>query len=737
MISNTFYSRFFHFFLLSLLVIICYSNTLQAPWHFDDFGNIVDNKIIKLQSLSWNELKKATYFSLNEESGIYTRPVATLTFALNYLLSGYDTTSYHVVNICLHLITALLVYFVFLQTICLYNTRYIPIDSVSKTVSDPSVALLGSVLWAIHPIHTQAVTYIVQRQTVLAAMFYMIAMYCYIRSRMTKGKITSIFLMVMVIIFYLLGVGTKQNAVLLPLSLLGYEVAFFRSSFIKSFRASKIFQVSSVVGMVILSLILFLKGNEVFDYLVQAYGYRTFTMWERLITEPIILLKYIFLLLTPLSDFLTLETDITPAKSLIDPPYTMVAVLAITCFGLTGLYLLKREPILGFAIFFFFANHLVESTFIGLELYFEHRNYLPSIFFYLTISFFFVKLLSVYKEKKNIFMRSIFVVFGVLILISEGNATYLRNDVWKNDIALMEDSILKSPNNMRPYITVSSMYMKLKMFDKAKEYLKKAEDMYKENPNMYQVNLPSLLYYNAGILYSHDWDKKDIDKAIALLYKSCEIYPADYLPHMNLAALLFEKGEYKEAEKAITNAFSLSNNKFPALYVSYGRILYSNGKIDEAINAFLSGMQIESTDELRLNLVALYMKKGDLKKAKFFLDEMHENSNTPSYLLNYALLNPGSRGDSALEKLVGLLVENGVSYCEWIDKIRENNLLGIIYPDILSIEPMLRAKYIESFERIRKNAKKNIIATEKCTLSPGNLSEVSTTVDSKKAMIKY
>jgi|MTBAKSStandDraft_2_1061841.scaffolds.fasta_scaffold03407_3 tetratricopeptide (TPR) repeat protein len=736
--SDVVYKRFFHCSLLCIIVLICYSNTFQNPWHFDDTGNIVGNSSIQIKDLSWPALSQTMQFSPHE-FGPFTRPVAALTFALNYYFSSYDTTSYHVVNISLHLITAWLVYLVFQQSLCLYYSNSEKVNSSYNFESSNNISLLASVLWAIHPIHTQAITYIVQRQTVLAAMFYMLAMYCYLKARKTDKGMKQIILILLVGICYSLGVGSKQNAVLLPLSLIGYEVAFFRYSFLDSLRKSRLLQIILFSGVVLLALVLYLKGRIVFDYLVSAYQYRPFSMWERLYTQPIILIKYLLLLFTPLADFLTLDSDIVASKSLIAPPHTLAALIAIISLFLLGLYLLKRKPIIGFAIYFFFANHLIESTFIGLELYFEHRNYLPSMFLYLAISFFFMKIILFYREKGMVLMCYLFVFFGIAILISEGNASYLRNDVWRSEISIMEDSIEKAPNNIRPYITVSSLYMKLRLFEKAKEYLKKAEELYKVNPQRYQLNLPALLYYNAGILYTNDWAGKDDDKALSLLHKSIEIYPGDHLAHIALGALYFGKGEYENAEVAMINASSIlmiSRDEFPSgFYRNFGRILYSNDRIEDAISAFRKGLESDPSDDLRLNMIALYLQKGNLDLAKIFLDQIPNTNDSPAYLLCVALLNPGQKGDSALVKLAGLLVQYNVSYCEWSAKIHENKAFGIIYPDIKPIERKIKQIYIEAFDRLREDAATKIEKAEMCSFSSETLTEESVPVTSTTTVI--
>lgn len=716
MVSDSFYTRFFHFFLLSVLVVICYSNSFTAPWHFDDTGNIVNNPSIEIKDLSWGETLKALHFSVKER-GPYTRPIASLTFAINYLMSGYDTTSYHVVNVGLHLLTAFIIYFIFIETINLYVIPASAFNFVLKKFPSSNVALLGSVFWAVHPLHTQAVTYIVQRQTVLAAMFYLSAMYLYIRARLAGKMHNRVILLFLVILLYLLGVGSKQNAALLPLALIGYEVAFFRYPILGMIRTCRWVQILLLGAVVVGGVLLALKGRQLSEYLLSAYGHRPFTLGGRLLTEPIVLWKYLFLIITPLSDFLVLESDMVASRSLFDPPVTLAAVVSITLLAALCLFFLRKIPIFCYAFFFFFANHLVESTFIGLELYFEHRNYLPSVFIYFCLAYFMVYLLNYYRNK--MLMKFIFILLITSFVVSSGNATYLRNDVWSDNISILEDSISKAPGNMRAYISVSTYYVKLKMYEKARKRLKEAEELYNANPGLYQINLPELMYYNAAVLYSsYEWERKDLDKAIALLYKSCSIYFGDYLPHMTLAALLFKNGNYAEAEKAMLNALAIisaDEGRIPALlHRNLGRIYYSNGKTGEAIDSFISAMKLEPSDDLRLNLIAAYIKSGELSRARYLLYEVDERNDTPVYLLSKALLFPNEQGDKALKKLAGLLAQSGVSYCEWIEGILKNDSLGIIYPDIQRVEAILKVYFIEELEAIRLKTVSKISDANNC-----------------------
>jgi len=699
-----FYKHFFHFALLSILIILCYSNSLNNSWHFDDEPNIVKNENIRIENFEWEDLKK-TFRS--PSSGNISRPLALFSFALNYSYSGIDTTSYHIVNISVHIISSLFVYLVFLNTLYLYRKKEY---SLKNDIADQDIALLGTVLWAIHPIQTQAVTYIVQREASMAAMFCMVAMYCYIKFRQNHGILQKVLLLFLAFFFWIAGIFSKENVVMLPLVLLGYEIAFFRIPIMEK-KKYFILMIAVFFGVSITAFLL-MRG-EIFSYIETLYSARPFTMWQRLITQPIILSQYLFLLLLPLADFLTLESDIMASTSLFSPPHTLLANLFILFLSLFSIVSLRRYPVIGFALFFYFINHFVESSFIGLELYFEHRNYLPSMFIYFGISYYFVKLLLYYRNCQKPFMQGIFVFTMVCVLISEGNATYLRNDLWKTEIDLLADSVEKAPNNIRPFISLGVKYMGENNVAKAKELYKEAEKLYKSNPEAYQKNWVALLYYNAGMAALRE--KKD-EKAIQLLLKSFEHDPASWETHVNLGFLFFKTGDLENAERALINAVELKPRKAD-IYIMLGRTLYANKKIDLAIEAFKSGIELESLRDLQLNLVAVYLAKQNQQTARSTFFRIPYAPDDLVYQLYRVVFSSDEVRNSLLNMVAELLVDKKINYCNWVKKFEENNSPNLIFPEeFKSIEPELRQVYKEKLAIMCNYIKNTADNTNNCFL---------------------
>lgn len=190
--------------LILLVGILCYSNTFYGPFVFDDAQNIVDLKGVHLDSFSSNNLA-----ALGQAIGEKGRPVAMISFALNYYFGQLNPFGYHLVNFLIHLFTAISVYFLLKLTLNLPSLQ----ERYGKHAQE--AALLTSLLFVAHPIQTQAVSYIVQRMASMVALFYLLALYCYAKARLAEGSSRKAYF-AGTALAALLAFGSKQNAITLP-----------------------------------------------------------------------------------------------------------------------------------------------------------------------------------------------------------------------------------------------------------------------------------------------------------------------------------------------------------------------------------------------------------------------------------------------------------------------------------------------------------------------------------------
>lgn len=438
--------------LCCVMVLVCYSNTFEASWHMDDFPNIVTNRRLKPETLSIDTLSQAfsarpTATPLDKE---IWRPLPCLSFALNHYWGGDDVTGYHVVNLMIHLITTIFLFLavrLLLQT-PLFKHRLLPWE-IHFT------ALLATLFWALNPVQIQAVTYIVQRMAAMAGMFTIVGLYAYLQGRLHVGR-TRWWWYAATVLAFGSAMMSKENAVLFPLSTMLIEWVFFTSpqsrQRVMSILSGRRFIAAAILVFIAAAIFLLQMGLPINWSL---YETRPFTMWQRLISEPRVLIFYLSLLFYPTPWRLSIEHPINHSLNLLTPWTTIPSILAVLGLVALGFFLVRKRPLISFAILFFFTNHMVESTILPLELVFEHRNYIPSFFIFLPIAFLVTQLLKRYrKEKKSIF---IVLTFGLTIIIAAlGYGCYERNKVWKSDYNLWYDALLKAPGRARPLMALGA-----------------------------------------------------------------------------------------------------------------------------------------------------------------------------------------------------------------------------------------------------------------------------------------
>lgn len=441
--------------MIAVITVLVYSNSFNAAWHLDDYINIVINPGIHPTDLNIGSIIRSLRASIDNGSysgeSIY-RPVAMFTFALNWYAGEGRVFGYHIVNILVHIISG----------IFLFLTLRLILATPRAGIKDKSIhyqaALLAAVLWVIHPIHTSAVTYIVQRMASLAGMFYIAGLYFYVKFRQAgsadkKAMFFCAFAASGVLAFF-----SKENTILILPSTLLLEAIFFHRITIKDLLRPKFI-------MVVLALIFFLfavasiwTGNDI-TRLVNAYENRPFTPVERLMTQSRVVCLYLSQLFYPLSSQFSMAHDIVISKSLFLPWTTLPAIFFIVSLFVSGLVVQKKYPLAGFAILFFLLNHGIESTFLNLELVFEHRNYVPSMFLFVPLSVWVTTYLIDYqkkKDKKIIFLMGCFFIAAIITAIGMG--TYTRNFDWRTERTLWEDAVKKAPGRGRPYQILAKRY---------------------------------------------------------------------------------------------------------------------------------------------------------------------------------------------------------------------------------------------------------------------------------------
>jgi len=576
--NNSLYSRnkFSVLFLLFFLVPLIYSNTFQSSWHFDDRPNIVSNPRVHIRELTCKPIFNALYANPSNDNQL-SRPFAYLTFALNWYFNKDDVTGYHLVNIAIHIITA---FFLYLSIINLFKTPNL--RDKYKPRSEHFIALLTAVMWAANPIQTQAVTYIVQRMALLAALFYVLGIYFYVSSRISKIARNRVLFLLGCVLSFILALGSKENAAMFPLALVLVEIVFFQDYTLQKTRRLLLGVVlASGMLVILIGIFYFMKGDPL--YFLKGYSYRPFSFTERLMTEPRIVIYYLSQIFYPTPLRLSIQHDVIISTGLLKPWTTLPALLAVFLLVGTGLFLVKKRPLIAFAILFFFLNHIIESTIIPLELMYEHRNYLPSLFLFFPVSVGIKRLIDYYQEKK-ILIYFVIISFVILILITFGIGTYTRNMAWATEKTLWEDAIKKAPQSTRPYYRLAVPYSDTGQLDKSIALLRKGFSSKQQKP----VQAKLLFYNNMGNIYRK---KHEYEIAIKYLQEALNIEPNNRIARENIILVLIES---KKWDLALKHLDILIKKRYFNYFHPYlkGYVLLRKHRIDEAISYFRYAMRL-------------------------------------------------------------------------------------------------------------------------------------------------
>ena len=361
---------FHHFIAVALIAVVAllaYSNTFHVPFQFDDQPNITQNPNIQIKSFSWDRLERLVKNTYKESIRIFS----FFTLALNYYFGELNVFGYHLVNFFIHVASGIFLYWFLILTFNLPSLKE-KYGSISY-----KVALFSSLIFICHPIQTQSVTYIVQRMSSMAGMFYLLSLILYIKGRLSFGR-PRLFYFGGMVLSYLLGVFSKENAAILPLFVALYEFYFIQKLDLSPRGKRVLFSLAGIL-LLLVALGVMILGQRYINVIIEGYQYRTFTMSERVLTQFRVVLYYLSLLLYPHPSRLNLDYDFPISKTILDPPTTLISILIVG--GLIGysIWTAKKRPMISFCILWYFGNLVIESSIFPLEMVFEHRLYLPSV----------------------------------------------------------------------------------------------------------------------------------------------------------------------------------------------------------------------------------------------------------------------------------------------------------------------------------------------------------------------
>jgi len=607
-----------------------YQHTLSYPFAFDDERHIPDNPNIRLESFDADSIRLAAYGGPSA-----SRPFAMFTFGVNYYFSEYDPRFYRLTNIVIHILNGMLVYTV-TYLLLIFDCAGLS-ESVSRSWKrsksrrrieprQTAAYLAGAValIWLVHPLQTQSVTYIIQRMNSLAVFFVLAALCLYTAGRLTRHRVVRWVCFAVALLFWTLGLKTKQNAATLPALVFLIEWFFLQDLNRKWIVSFLKYWVSSLTAVVVVVMVLI--GARFVDYVQGTYTYYDFTVWERVMTQFRVLLFYLTLVFFPHLERLNLDHDIPISRSLLDPWTTIPSLLVILLLLALSVRLARGYRVIAFCILWYFLNLAIESSIFGLEMAYEHRLYMPLIG---------VILASVWLYNRHISRSIPFLgIVPLVVLIPVlGVLTYQRNKVWQSQYALYSDCVRKSPNMARPHYNLGNAYWRMPKYPDALRHYRRATEIKPKHRDAL-CNLGLTLatlgqideamemfhrslkvdpeYARARIGLGTELRKKELlDEAEAEFRRVVEIDPDHNLGHQNLAFILTAKRRYPEAIEEYRKALQ-TNPDEPEVHHNLGTLLSRQGERDAAIRHYREtlGLNPEHIDARYALANALEAKKS-------------------------------------------------------------------------------------------------------------------------------
>ena len=571
-----------------VLVGILYFNSLGNQFTNWDDGMIYQNSTIR--NLNWDGIKKI--FTL--EKGNTFQPIRMLSYAIDYHFWKLNPLGYHLTNILFYILTCVMVYLALLRL-------SVHLRGGASIGSHERVALFGALLFAAHPVHVEAVTWLAARKEVLQGFFFFFAFYLYLKGREESGR-KKITYFVFVLFTILLATLSKPSAVVFPAVILIFEIAARQKGWVDFVKKHWLFFALSVFVSVLFTSILI---KVMFD----AGGvkpYRGGTFFNNLLVS-----FYAFLYNIKLLAF----TVNYSAAYTINVPNPILGLRTLLFVGvtlvLTGLsfWSLKRTKIIFFAFWFFVVTMLPYLNLIPISTLLADRYvFIASFSYVLLLGVLFDRLYSYRRARfSEGFFKLLSIVLFLFLFTVYSLMTIHQNRIWENSYTLWSDAVEKYPGSNTANALMGVVYMEIAMDQEAVKYLEKAVEIL---PYDYQSR------NNLGIVYGR---LNEYGKAFKELMTAIWLQPENDNMKINLAVLHQRIGEYGKAEEIM----KLLIGKFPESGIYHfrlGMIYKEAGQYDAAVSEFLKSI------ELAPDIINPYIELGntyatgmkDLEKAKYY-----------------------------------------------------------------------------------------------------------------------
>lgn len=590
---------------LLALAFLVYRPGLTGPLLLDDIWN--------LQPLGEqggvDSLAKLRQFLFSNTSGPTGRPVAMATFLLDSQDWPPLVPALKHTNIMLHLLCGTVLFWFALQLAQLLG--------MSQSHSS-HVALLVMAIFLLHPLNSSTVLYVVQRMTLLMTFFAIAALGFYLAGRrlleLSPVK-APLYLCLALFPCGLLSVLSKENGALLLVLIVLMELLFFRTrETTQFFRWWFRLGVLLPLTIVVIYLLVLIPEN------LASYEFRSFSLSERLLTEMRVLMTYLWKIFIPNAlESSLFHDDLPVSTSLLNPLTTLLGLVVILALLVAAVHWRKRAPVFSFAVFWFFSLHILESTYIPLELYFEHRNYFPMIGPLFALAWYLR--VTINNHSDTHLKHSLVIVLTFVLSISSW-LTFATAETWGDGLRLHSSWAEDKPRSIRAQVTYADYLNAIDLPDVAMERLQLAHSHYPnevtiqlqmwnqaceydlEKPTSLQsiIDNPQLEYY-----------RNDINLHLQKLIENMVIGVCDYPDQTTLISLFERIGQ-----------LPLPEHRLASYHVFFSDLYVIFGMLNPALINLTRAFELNPAPQLPVRQALLSASAGNFQDALVFLERARQ-----------------------------------------------------------------------------------------------------------------
>lgn len=613
--------RYLIFCILAILVALAFTNSLQNGFVYDDASVISDNPRVR----RWHNFQflfSKRYFQIvsrGKETAFGEasyRPVVTATYFVDSSLWNGKSSGCHLTNTILHFANVILC-FIFLL----------------KLVKRPESALLGSIVFAVHPVLSEAVNAISFREDLMVALFFLAGILCFLKIQEEKNNIKKIGLELLHTILYALALFSKEMAVTYPMVLLC--ILYAKKIDLRS--QARIMMCLAVTTVLYIVVRFFIMVNPEETPLFYPGG----TFMTNMYTMTTIFAGYIKLILFPLG--LLADYQPAPKRYFFEGDVLLSLCVVVLCLGMSVVSFWRKKSMSACGILWFFITLLPVSNIVKIgNIAAERYLYLPLLGVVISFAMMSDAISLRYKKPYLFLMITLITLFSM--------RTIVRNVDWFDSPSLWRATIKEEPESYRAYSNLATYYFERADYREAIKYYIRCLGFRNSTQD----------HYNLANCYRMIGDRH---RAIDEFHKAIEIDPTYSEVYNNLGLTLMELGRYDEAETVLNKALFYGKND-RSVYENLGVLYDARGKYDNALEYYRKAglFNHENTDSYN-KMAVVYINKGDVERGiKLLLEGVEKFPRDPSLYKNlgvvYTMRNDIQKGIYYWEKAYQLEPRN-------------------------------------------------------------------------------